>query len=71
VEILITRRWQERLGDISPEDVKKEGYETLEDFKKAWTDIYGSWNPDDIVWVYEFKVVNTAEPAIRHWDLWK
>jgi len=71
IEILITRRWRERLGDISTEDVRKEGYETLEDFKKAWIEIHGYWNPDDIVWVYEFKVIKKAEPAIQHWDLWK
>ena len=65
VEILITRRWRERLGDISEEDVKKEGYETLEEFKKAWTEIYGRWDPDDIVWVYEFKVVKANDKHLN------
>jgi len=56
--ILITRRFRQRLGDITEEDVRKEGYSSLEEFKKAWEEIHGVWDPEDIVWVYEFKNVN-------------
>lgn len=54
--ILITRRFRQRLGDITLRDVRKEGYETLESYKKAWEEIYGqgSWNPELVVTVYEF-----------------
>jgi hypothetical protein len=56
--IVITRKFRERLGDISLEDVQKEGYGNLEDFRKAWEEIHGlgSWNPDLVVTVYEFRV---------------
>ena len=53
--IKITRTFRQRLGDIPPEDVRKEGYETLEDFKRAWVEINGRWDPDQLVWVYEFE----------------
>ena len=53
--ILITRKFQERLGDISEEDAKKEGGYTPETFRQAWIDINGDWNPDELVWVYEFQ----------------
>jgi hypothetical protein len=54
--ILITRKFRQRLGDITLIDVRKEGYETLESYKKAWEEIYGpgSWNPELVVTVYEF-----------------
>ena len=54
--ILITRRFRQRLGDISQKDIKKEGYEELEEYKKVWEEIRGpgSWNPDLVVTVYEF-----------------
>jgi hypothetical protein len=52
--ILITRKFKQRLGDISQADVKKEGYDSLEEFKQAWIAINGSWNPDQIVIAYEF-----------------
>jgi len=56
--ILITRRYRQRLGDISPEEIFKEGFSSIEDFRRAWTQIFGSWNPDMQVWAYEFKVIS-------------
>jgi len=44
-----------REREISPEDVKKEGYNSLEEFRKAWIEINASWDPEQIVTVYEFK----------------
>jgi len=56
--ILITRKFRQRLGEISLEDVGKEGYSSLEEFRKAWEEVHGprSWNPDLIVTAYEFKL---------------
>jgi len=56
--IIITRKFRQRLGDISPEDIKKEGFSTLEEFKQAWTEINGDWNPDEVVTCYEFKLTS-------------
>jgi hypothetical protein len=60
--ILVTRRFRQRLGDISPEDIRKEGYSSLEEFKQAWEKIHGpkSWNPDQIVICYEFKLKESS-----------
>jgi hypothetical protein len=33
--ILITRKWKERLGDITMEDMRKEGYNSLEEYQKG------------------------------------
>jgi hypothetical protein len=49
--------WKERLGDISPESIRAEGYSSLEEFKRAWIDINGEWNPDAEVWAVRFRVV--------------
>lgn len=54
--ILITRKFKQRLGDITREDVQKEGYVNIEEFRKAWIDIYGSWDPEQVVTAYEFKL---------------
>ena len=54
--IIITRKFKQQLGDISQADVKKEGYDSLEEFKQIWKDINGSWNPEQIVTAYEFKL---------------
>jgi len=57
--ILITRKFKQRLGEISLEDIRREGYNTLEEFRKAWEEIHGheSWRPNQTVIVYEFKPV--------------
>ena len=59
--IRITRRFQQRLGEITPEDVQKEGFGSFDEFKCEWTNIYGEWNPDQIVTVYEFRLIDGNE----------
>jgi len=56
--IIITRKFKQRLGDISESDIKKEGFNSLEEFKKEWEECYGpgSWNPNTVVTAYEFKL---------------
>jgi len=58
-KILILRRFRQRLDEISQEDVKKEGYQKLEDYQKAWKEFYGEWSPEQVVTVYEFKLLAT------------
>ena len=61
--ITILRTFQQRLGDITLEDVKAEGFNTLEEFKETWTKINGAWNPDQIVTAYEFRLCSkTGNP---------
>lgn len=62
--ILITRKFKQRLGDISQEDVVKEGFKTLSEYREEWRKINGSWTPDKVVLVYEFKLVKTREHLI-------
>jgi len=57
-KILILRRFGQRLSEISKEDAQKEGFETLDEFKAAWKEIYGQWLPDQIVVAYEFKLLD-------------
>lgn len=57
--IVIKRRFEQKLGEISSEDIKKEGFDSLEEFRKAWEEINGkgSWDTEQIVTVYEFRLV--------------
>jgi len=56
--IIITRKFRQRLGDINPEDVKKEGFSSLQEFQEEWEECYGpgSWNPKTVVIAYEYKL---------------
>ena len=58
----VTRVYTQRLGDITEEDARKEGGYTLEGFRRVWEEINEvPWNPDEGVYVYEFK---RAEPPL-------
>lgn len=41
--ILISRKFRQRLDDVSQEDIREEGYNSLEEFKKSWIEINGFW----------------------------
>ena len=58
--VMITRVRRERLGDISEEDAHAEGGYTIDEFKEVWSRISGSWNPDEVVWVYEVDDLGSA-----------
>jgi hypothetical protein len=56
--IKITRAFKQRLGDISEQDVQKEGFKDRAEFIQTWIKINkGAWNPDVIVTAYEFTLV--------------
>ena len=58
VPLLIT----EILADMTEEEAKAKGFNTLEEFKETWRQINGPWNPDTIVTVYEFILHKVEKP---------
>ncbi|MEM3566915.1 MAG: ASCH domain-containing protein [Candidatus Bathyarchaeia archaeon] len=59
--VRIIRCWQQRLGDITPEEAKAEGFNSLEEFKATWIRLYGFWQPEIFVYAIEFQLIKTAE----------
>ena len=57
--ITVTDLRRQRLGEVTPDDVRKEGFTSLEEFKEAWVEIYGDWDPDQEVWVVDFVLTET------------
>jgi len=53
--IRITGLRRERLGDITLEDARREGYDTLEEFKAVWVRINKTWDPELEVYVVSFE----------------
>jgi hypothetical protein len=60
-KILITDLFQQFLGEISQEDIHKEGFESKQQFIEVWTEIYGYYDPNDLIWVIEFQYIGTTE----------
>ena len=54
VHAVVTNVYSQRLGDMTDEDAKLEGFESLEEFKSVWRTIYGGFNPEELVVVIEF-----------------
>ena len=57
--ITVTDLRRQRLGEVTPDDVRKEGFDSLEEFKEAWVGIYEGWDPDQMVWVVDFVLTET------------
>ncbi len=55
--IKILRTWRQQLRDLTPEDVRKEGFTSFAEFRQAWISIYGSWSPDQYVTAIEFRLL--------------
>lgn len=49
--------YKQKLGEVTEEHAKQEGYTSLEEYKKAITSIHEEavWIPNLEVWVHEFK----------------
>lgn len=47
---------RKRLGDFNDEDAKREGGYTLEEFKEVWKGLHEEWNPNESVYVIQFRV---------------
>ena len=54
----ITAVRMQRLEEISQEEVEREGFKTLADFKRAWGRMYGPVNGRELVRVYVFRLVS-------------
>ena len=59
--IKITAMRKERLGEITDDAVRKEGFKPhgaqLEKFYGLWVNLHGSWNPNQEVYVVDFEVI--------------
>jgi hypothetical protein len=53
---IVTRVALERLGDMQPGQAKEEGTLSLHLFERLWAGINGEFDPEQWVWVVEFKL---------------
>lgn len=51
---------RKRLGDFDEEDARREGAYTLGEFKEVWKSLHGAWDPDEVVYVIHFRVVQVV-----------
>lgn len=55
IEILAVR--QQSLGKMTHEDALAEGFANVSDYRQLWVKQYGGFDPEESVWVIEFKLL--------------
>lgn len=60
-ELRILKVWKQRLGEMTSQNAKAEGYRTVAEYKKIWEEINGSWNDGQEVWAVRFKILDQLE----------
>jgi PBSX family phage terminase large subunit len=59
----IVDRYEEPLEEMDPVDARKEGGYDLADFREAWIQINGEYDPEKVVDVVEFEYVGRDRPS--------
>ena len=55
-DLEVTNVYRKKLGDFDEEDARREGGYTLDEFKEVWKKLHGEWNPNESVYVIQFKL---------------
>lgn len=56
VLVVVVHTWAERLGEISPESIEREGATDMRDFRRRWCERYDTrFRPLDPVRVYQIR----------------
>lgn len=63
--LIILKVEQKCLGDLTDEDAKREGFNSLEDFKAFWVSVAG-WPYNFKVWVVEF--ITVSQRIVNEWN---
>lgn len=66
--IRILRVWKRTLGYVAKRLYVQEGFARQADFIDFWKEIYGAFDPDMFVYVYEFEVVKTEDSEAKITD---
>ena len=48
---------QEPLGEMTHEDALAEGFASVDEYRMLWLEQYGTFDPEELVWVIEFKLL--------------
>ena len=48
--------YRKKLSEFDENDAMREGGYTLDEFKELWKELHGDWNPNESVYVIQFKI---------------
>lgn len=59
-DLEVTNVTRKKLRDFDEGDAEREGGYTLEEFKRVWRNLHGEWNPDETVYVIQFRLTRVV-----------
>ena len=59
--IQVDRFYQQPLGEMTEADAQMEGYSTLQEFQEVWASLFKTYDPEQTVWVVEFRYVGPLQ----------
>ena len=51
----------ERLGHLTFDQVRAEGFDRPSEFVRTWVDLHGGYDPDEVVWRVQFRAIYPAD----------
>ena len=61
--IKILKKTRQPLCCMTEKNAQKEGFNNLMEFRDVWRQINGNYNPDQVVTVYEFKLIKKEKES--------
>ena len=59
--IHVDRLYQQPLREMTQNDAQMEGYSTLQEFQEEWTSLFRTYDPEQTVWVVEFRYLGLPQ----------
>ena len=56
IPIIITERYQKSISELTQEELLRDGFQSLKEFKKVWLACYPVFDPAQLVWVIRFEI---------------
>lgn len=53
--IKITERYQKKISELTEEELKRDGFTSLAEFKETWLMCYPVYDPEQTIWVIRFE----------------
>lgn len=55
IPVKIIERYQKKISELSTEELQRDGFSSMEEFKTAWLMCYPVFDSEQTIWVIRFK----------------
>ena len=55
IPVKITDRYQKKISELNKEELQRDGFNSMEEFKATWLMCYPVFDPEQTIWVIRFE----------------